>query len=190
MDTEVLKRYVVLDELQGTLEQLAALVKEEKGGMEDAVKEQLGMAGVQKITVDPGVTLQFTIKPKLPTSSKARKLVKPLVEGLKRDMLVSIDPRTLSLNGLLWAYAGDGGSGETCEALKANGLGEYVKENFNTQSISAYVREAIKTACGKAGDSMTLPKRIEAAVSNGTLPKAVAGALKIIEKFNISVRRA
>ena len=54
---------------------------------------------------------------------------------------VSIDGRTVYLERKLWAKAKDGDKGAVCKALKRAHLGDYVEETFNTNSLSAYVRE-------------------------------------------------
>jgi len=41
----------------------------------------------------------------------------------------------------LWAKAKDGDKPAVCKALKRCRLGDYVEETFNTNSLSAYVRE-------------------------------------------------
>lgn len=58
--------------------------------------------------------------------------------GLER---VSIDGRTVYIERKLWAKAKDGDKAAVCKALKRCRLGDYVEETFNTNSLSAYVRE-------------------------------------------------
>jgi hypothetical protein len=41
----------------------------------------------------------------------------------------------------IWARAADGDKAAACEALRAAGLGDFVAESFNYQSLSAYFRE-------------------------------------------------
>ncbi len=54
---------------------------------------------------------------------------------------VSIDGRTVYVERKLWAKAKDGDKPSVCKALKRCRLGDYVEETFNTNSLSAYVRE-------------------------------------------------
>lgn len=54
---------------------------------------------------------------------------------------VSIDGRTVYVERKLWAKAKDGDKTAVCQALKRARLGDYVEETFNTNSLSAYVRE-------------------------------------------------
>ena len=48
---------------------------------------------------------------------------------------------TLHIHKQLWARAKDGDMAAAAAALKEIGLGEFVKESFNVQTLSAYVRE-------------------------------------------------
>jgi len=54
---------------------------------------------------------------------------------------VSIDGRTVYLERKLWAKAKDGDKAAMCKALKRAHLGDFVEQTFNTNSLSAYVRE-------------------------------------------------
>lgn len=58
--------------------------------------------------------------------------------GMER---VAIDGRTVYVERKLWAKAKDGDKPSVCKALKRCRLGDYVEETFNTNSLSAYVRE-------------------------------------------------
>jgi hypothetical protein len=60
------------------------------------------------------------------------------LSGMER---VSIDGRTVYIERKLWAKAKDGDKVAVCKALKRCRLGDYVEETFNTNSLSAYVRE-------------------------------------------------
>ena len=59
-------------------------------------------------------------------------------EGFEK---ISIDGRTVYVERKLWAKARDGNKAAVCKALKRARLGDYVEETFNTNSLSAYVRE-------------------------------------------------
>ena len=54
---------------------------------------------------------------------------------------IAIDGRTVYVERKLWAKAKDGDKPAVCKALKRARLGDYVEETFNTNSLSAYVRE-------------------------------------------------
>jgi len=58
--------------------------------------------------------------------------------GMER---VLIDGLTVYIERKLWAKARDGDKPAVCSALKRCNLGDYVEETFNTNSLSAYVRE-------------------------------------------------
>jgi len=54
---------------------------------------------------------------------------------------ISIDGRTVYVERKLWAKAKDGDKSAVCKALKRCRLGDYVEESYNTNSLSAYIRE-------------------------------------------------
>lgn len=65
--------------------------------------------------------------------------------------------RTIYIHNQIWAKISD--RKEAINALKEAGMTEYIEENFNTNSISAYVRETIKN-----GDE--LPDSFEGIISS------------------------
>jgi len=58
--------------------------------------------------------------------------------GIER---VSIDGRTVYVERKLWASAKNGDKQALCKALKRARLSQFVQETFNSQSLSALVRE-------------------------------------------------
>ena len=70
----------------------------------------------------------------------------------------------------LWAGAMEGDYVRACVALRNAGLGDLVEERFNTQRLSAVVREM---------DAAGTP-----------LPESFEGAIKVSEVFKLSVRKA
>lgn len=87
--------------------------------------------------------------------------------GMER---VFIDGRTVYIERKLWARAKDGDKHAVCRALKRCRLGDYVEETFNTNSLSAYVREL---------DREERP-----------LPPALAAVLEVSEVFKLRTRRS
>lgn len=85
---------------------------------------------------------------------------------------------TVYLNRQIWAGAIDGDQERTIRALKAAGLADYVAERFNTQSLSAWVREQIALA-----DDDDLEDLYDA------LPPEFRDNVKITEKFELRARR-
>jgi hypothetical protein len=59
-------------------------------------------------------------------------------DGVQR---VNAHGRTVYIHRQLWAKPKDGDKNAVCEALRGCGLGQYVSETFNTNSLSAYIRE-------------------------------------------------
>lgn len=95
-----------------------------------------------------------------------------LLEDFERAGVDSmrIDGMTVYPHRQLFANARDGDKERAVEALRACGLDDYVKEQFNTQSLSAYVREL---------DELEEP-----------LPQPLAEALDVHEKYTLRVRKA
>ena len=83
---------------------------------------------------------------------------------------ISIDGRTVYIERKLWAKARDGDKAAVCKALKRCRLGDYVEETFNTNSLSAYVRELDRE--GRA------------------LPPSLAAVLDVSEVFKLRTRRS
>ncbi len=87
--------------------------------------------------------------------------------GMER---VSIDGRTVYIERKLWAKAKDGDKPAVCKALKRCRLGDYVEETFNTNSLSAYVRELDR--------------------EGRPLPPSLATVLDVSEVFKLRTRRS
>jgi len=88
-------------------------------------------------------------------------------EGFEK---ISIDGRTVYVERKLWAKARDGNKAAVCKALKRARLGDYVEETFNTNSLSAYVREL---------DREERP-----------LPPSLREVLEVSEVFKLRTRRS
>lgn len=54
---------------------------------------------------------------------------------------VKMDGATIGTRTQLWAKAKNGNYEAACEALRKAGLSDLVQERFNTNTLSAYVRE-------------------------------------------------
>jgi len=91
--------------------------------------------------------------------------------GLER---VRINGMTVYIRRELWAGAVDGDYEKACKALKEAGLGDYVQERFNTQSLSAYIREADKEEGGWEAN----------------VPPVLRDAIKVTEKFRLQARKS
>lgn len=81
-----------------------------------------------------------------------------------------LDGHTVYLQRQIFANARDGDQQRAVEALHAVGLDDYVRERFNPQQISAYVREQEELG--------------------NELPDPLKDALTIHEKFTLRVRKA
>ena len=79
------------------------------------------------------------------------------------------DGMTVFIEETLWASAANDNE-TTCAALKAAGLGIYVKEAFNVQQLSAYVREQVR--------------------EKKELPEALGKEVKVTKVFKLKTRKA
>lgn len=105
-------------------------------------------------------------------TSRLKQLEQPLLDwfgqlGLQR---VTIDDRTAYVHRQLWASAKDGDTQGVCDALKDCQLADLVRERFNTNTLSAYVREQ-----DRAGEP---------------LPSALAAVLTVSEVFSLRCVKA
>ena len=97
-----------------------------------------------------------------------------MAAGMQSQKLA--DGRTFYLRKEEWAYpksvenGGGRGSAGVLEALVASGLGDMVHETYNTQTLSAYVREK-----ERAGEE---------------LPAPLVEAIDVVVKTEIRVRRS
>lgn len=80
----------------------------------------------------------------------------------------------------LWA-GHNGNKEKLCEALKESGFAEYVAENFNTQSLSALVREIARDI------ESDVPITVERIVAE--LPTQVREHIKISEVTRLKARK-
>lgn len=87
-------------------------------------------------------------------------LIQSGVDSLK------IDGATISTRTQLWAKPKNGDYAAACEGLKLAGLGEFVAERFNTQTLSAYVRELAK-------DEKPLPEPLQEVIEVSEVVKVV-----------------
>ena len=96
-----------------------------------------------------------------------------------------IDGRTVYLHRDIYASAKDGAKDAVVAALKACDLGQYVKEDYNANSLKAYVREMVHEAEELA--------RTEGRVIDDpakAIPEHLAATLNISTVFSISSRRS
>jgi hypothetical protein len=96
-----------------------------------------------------------------------------------------IDGRTVYLHRDLYASAKDGDKEAVVAALKSCELGQYVKEDYNANSLKAYVREMVRNAEEQARvDGRVLDDPAKA------LPDHLAATLNISTVFSVSSRRS
>jgi len=126
----------------------------------------------------------IALKDRLDTLKGEEETVKDAMDALKIPLLkqmqetgvqnVKAGGRTVYLHRQVWAGCAEGVSKEqVCEALEAAGLDEFVYETWNSQTVSAWVREQKEGPDG-------LP----------ILPPELVGKLVASEVFEARVRRS
>lgn len=152
MNISRLQRFVELELQRRRLEEDLKANREEAGPLERELLQEFAADGVQNLRIN-GVLVYVQ---------------RELWAGIVRD-----DPERDRATPEELARA--------VEALKDAGLDDYVKETFNTQSVSAYVREQVRNA----GLDTAEPAAMYAA-----LPSAFAGTISVSEKFSLRTRKA
>ena len=95
---------------------------------------------------------------------------------------VSVDGRTVSLRRDLFASAKGADKEAVTAALKAADLGQYVKEDYNANSLTAYVREMVRAAEAERGaplDELT-----------DALPQPLRAVLSVFVKYSVRATRS
>ncbi len=131
---------------------------------EDALKATLKVIGTRLAELSESLTQQF------------------VQDGIQSTR---IDGRTVYLRRDIYASAKDGNKEAVVAALKACNLGQYVKEDYNANSLKAYVREMVREAEEQA--------RAEGRVIDDpakALPEHLAATLNISTVFSVSSRRS
>lgn len=131
---------------------------------EDALKATLKVIGTRLAELSESLTQQF------------------VQDGIQSTR---IDRRTVYLRRDIYASAKDGNKEAVVAALKACNLGQYVKEDYNANSLKAYVREMVREAEEQA--------RAEGRVIDDpakALPEHLAATLNISTVFSVSSRRS
>lgn len=96
-----------------------------------------------------------------------------------------IDGRTVYLHRDLYASAKEGDKEAVVAALKQCDLGQYVKEDYNANSLKAYVREMVHAAEEQARvDGRVLENPADA------IPEHLAVTLNISTVYSVSSRRS
>lgn len=87
--------------------------------------------------------------------------------------------KLVSITRRIWARAHDGDKPAACAALQAAGLGDYVEQSFNTNSLSAYFRE-LAAQQESAGTPVADLQQL--------LPEQLRDAIDLTQDHTLSVR--
>ena len=114
-----------------------------------------------------------------------------LDESLTRQFIedgiqsTNIDGRTVYLHREIFASAKNGDKEAVVTALKACDLGQYVREDYNANSLKAFVREMVK----EAEEQARLEKRVIDDPATA-VPPQLAATLNISTVFSVASRRS
>lgn len=94
---------------------------------------------------------------------------------------MKVNGKTVYLDQKKWAGVAPGASREAAiQAIKEAGLDMYVKEDFSTQSLSAYVRELLAQA--------PLEIQMDKSRWHEVLPPTFEGVISVTERVSLRVR--
>ena len=113
------------------------------------------------------------------TNEEMRKLGEQLLNEFEHSGIqnINVDGVTIYIHRQLWAGAKD--KPAAIQALKKAGLVDYVAETFNTQSLSAWVREQVALAEDDDMEDIY-----------DALPPEFRDAINVSERFELRARRS
>ena len=116
-----------------------------------------------------------------------RVLIPQFVEEGVPSIAVTVDGSTRTLSIYPDVYASPlKDRAEVAAALKASELGQYVAENYNSNSLTAYVREVWREVLQVAARENRVATEQDVCTA---LPKPLGGALKVILVHKLSSRK-
>jgi hypothetical protein len=139
MNTEVLRQFGELALEEKDLNAQLAAVKAKKKALEQAASDELLLAGLKRAPLEMGITVYEETK----LWAKAARVLGPDGEPALNERRQEIPD---------WPLA--------CNALRDEGLGDYVGERFDVQSLSAYFR-SLRVERANDQDPRVLPEAIE-----------------------------
>jgi hypothetical protein len=98
---------------------------------------------------------------------------------------IRLDGRTVYISCDRWPRAKGGDKPALVEALRRNGLEQYVKEDFNTQSLRGLTNEMIRNY-----EAELTPERRATFSVNDAIPEGLRDYLEITEVYNVKSRKA
>jgi hypothetical protein len=97
----------------------------------------------------------------------------------------NIDGRTVYMHRDLYASPIGGDKEAVARALKESDLSQYVREDYNANSLKAYVREMVRGAEERARVEGTILEDLSSAI-----PPGLAATLKLSTVYSVSSRRS
>ena len=115
-------------------------------------------------------------------------LQQSLIDAIEEERFPNggkVGGRTLFIKRTLWAGVVKGHTkDDVCKALRDADLGDYVSETFNTNSLSAYVRDVAREAKGDTTIDLS-PEEV-----TQQLPEPLRGRVKVTEKIELGATRS
>ena len=170
MDMQLVQRFVVLTAYKKLYESQAKALGDELSGIEDRVMQEFEQADVQNMNVTMAPTAIASVENEMLESFRNKG-----IDDIHVDGRVCV-----YLSRQLWAKVVDGNHARACTALRAAGLDDLIEEKFNTNTLSAYVRELVK---GHEDDPPDTPL-------STYLPPSFQGAIDVTEKHSVKTRKA
>lgn len=94
---------------------------------------------------------------------------------------IKVNGRTIYFHSQYWAGYKNRKE-DAVQALKEAGLDDYIKETYNTHSLSAYFRERIQEIEEEEGETVMEPEEI--------LPEDLQNEIKITERIQLRSRKS
>ena len=114
-------------------------------------------------------------------------IIPQFIEAGVPSIAVTVDGTTRTLSIYPDVYASPlNGRTEVAAALKASELGQYVAENYNSNSLTAYVREVWREVVERAKKQQRVASEADVFAA---LPEPLAGCLKISLVHKLSSRK-
>jgi len=150
------------------------------------------MASTTKILLNKFTKLDSQIKRKEGEVEDLKKQLIPIHDELLKRFqqegtasLKTATGTTVFIRRELWASGSVEDRSVVCTVLKAHPeTKDIVKENYNTQTLSSWVREKIEECFGSEQTKKNEAELLQA------LPQSLQAVLKITEKFSLRARRS
>ena len=170
LDLQKVRRFVMLSQLKKVLEGQAELVGKLAKGLADELQINFEEDGLQNTKVDLFPDELQTLHDELVQEFQTQRI---------HTITLGKKGYTVYMQRKLWAKAKDGDKPRACETLKQlEDWADVVEETFNTQTLSARVRELVADEDGLTLDEI-----------KALLPLPLQTALDVTEQYVLCTRK-